>query len=62
MNKLLTVGSLIMLSIVATACNKAEDTAEVQHDVQKAQADRAENVAEARKDGAEIHQFATTGR
>ena len=51
MNRLITIGSILVLGLSAAACNQAKSPAAVQRDVSKAEADRNAKVAEARKDG-----------
>jgi hypothetical protein len=51
MNKLITVGYVLLLGLSAAACNEAKSPPTVQRDVSKAEADRAAKVAEARKEG-----------
>jgi hypothetical protein len=51
MNRLITIGSILLLGLSAAACNQAKPPAAVQRDVSKAEADRNAKVAEARKDG-----------
>jgi hypothetical protein len=54
MNKLITIGSLILLG--AAACDTANRPSVVQRDVSKAEADRTANVADAREEGAQAVQ------
>jgi hypothetical protein len=51
MNRLITIGSMLILGAATAACNTAESPAAVRDNVSKAQEDRAENVADARTDG-----------
>jgi hypothetical protein len=51
MNKLIIVGSILILGLSAAACNQAKSPTAVQRDVSKAEADRNAKVAEARKEG-----------
>jgi PBP1b-binding outer membrane lipoprotein LpoB len=50
MNKLTIVGSIAVLAIAITGCNKADTAAEVRRDVADAQADKSVAVAAARTD------------
>ena len=52
MNKLVIIGSLVMFGVVTAGCNKAENSADVNHDVAVAQADKAKEVADARSEQA----------
>ena len=56
MNRFLTIGSMLVLGVAATACNRANPPATVQRDVSKAEADRTAGVANARQDGAQAVQ------
>jgi hypothetical protein len=56
MNKLITLGSIVILGAATSACNTAEPAGTVQRDVSKAAATRTENVAAARKEGAQTIQ------
>ena len=51
MNKLIMIGSMLILGLSAAACNEAKSPTAVQRDVSKAEADRTAKVAEARKEG-----------
>jgi hypothetical protein len=51
MNKLIMIGSMLILGLSAAACNQAKSPTAVQRDVSKAEADRTAKVAEARKEG-----------
>jgi hypothetical protein len=51
MNRLITIGSILVLGLSAAACNQAKSPAAEQRDVSKAEADRNAKVAEARKEG-----------
>jgi len=51
MNRLITIGSILVLGLSAAACNQAKSPATEQRDVSKAEADRNAKVAEARKEG-----------
>src|SRR3954469_15003348 len=51
MNRLITIGSILVLGLSAAACNQAQSPAATQRDASKAEADRNAKVAEARKDG-----------
>ena len=57
MNRLITIGSMIIFGAAAAACNRANPPATVQRDVAKAEAARTENVSEARKEGAQAIQL-----
>ena len=52
MNKLAIIGALVMFGVAAVGCNKAENAANVNHDVAVAQADKAKDVADARSEQA----------
>jgi hypothetical protein len=56
MNRLITIGSMILLGAAAAACNTADPPATVQRDVTKAEADRTSEVAQARKEGTQAIQ------
>jgi hypothetical protein len=63
MNRLITIGSMLILGTATAACNMAKSPEAVQTDVSKAEADRTENVANARTDGAkaiELEQIEVT--
>jgi hypothetical protein len=51
MNRLITIGSILILGLSAAACNQAKSPTATQRDVSKAEADRNAKVAEARKEG-----------
>jgi CCR4-NOT transcriptional regulation complex NOT5 subunit len=56
MNRVITIGSMLILGIATSACNTPNPPATVQRDVSKAEADRTANVANARQDGAQAVQ------
>ena len=51
MNRLIVIGSILVLGMSAAACNQAKSPPAAQRDVSKAEADRNAKVAEARKEG-----------
>ena len=51
MNRVITIGSMLILGVATAACNSANPPATVQRDVSKAEADRTADVADARQDG-----------
>ncbi len=56
MNRVITIGSMLILGVAMAACNTPNPPATVQRDVSKAEADRTANVANAREDGAKAVQ------
>ena len=52
MNKLSLIGSLVLLGVAASGCNKPQSAADVNHEVAVAQADKNKEVADARSDQA----------
>ena len=56
MNRVITIGSMLILGVAAAACNSANPPATVQRDVSKAEADRTADVANARQAGAQAVQ------
>lgn len=56
MNRLITIGSILIIGLSAAACDQAKSPDAVQRGVSKAEQNRNEKVAEARKEGNEAVQ------
>jgi hypothetical protein len=56
MNRLITIGSTLILGVATAACNSANRPATVERDVSNAEADRTADVANAHEQGAQAVQ------